>query len=129
MSSYIPSGANPEYPAVVPGHWIGSLSGVSGGGTLFAHTSFPFQDAFLDGVDLLDPNYDNGHNCNMAINSSLMSSGGVTFFQGFVYTSSQACFSWRGHVRLPSDATITCDAVIGSWQVMAWGTLLPQSGV
>jgi hypothetical protein len=86
------------------------------------------NDVFLDGIDLLDPNYDNGHNCSVAINSSLIVSGGVTIFQGFVYTSSQACFSWRGHIRLPSDATVTADAIIGGWNVAVWGTWLPQQG-
>jgi hypothetical protein len=126
--SYIPGGVNPEYPAIAPGHWFDGISGLSGGTTLFTHTLYTGNDVFLDGIDLLDPNYDNGHNCSVAINSSLIVSGGVTIFQGFVYTSSQACFSWRGHIRLPSDATVTADAIIGGWNVAVWGTWLPQQG-
>lgn len=123
---YRPGSTNPDSPASVGTPWFSAIGSLSGGTTLFNSTSFSGYQCFLQGIDLVDATYTNGHNCSVQINAGVIVGGGVVIFQGFTYTTSQACFSWRGNLPLPATCTILAAAIAGLWQVSCYGVAFPE---
>lgn len=129
MSLYLPPvGPNPAWQPLQPTPWVAAGAGTSAS-ILLSTSSYPGKTVYLDGIQLVNPAYDNGNNANVFLVAPGYPGGQVTFFQGFVYTSSQALFEWSGHFPMTIASTqLEWDPVIGTWNIICWGTLYPNLG-
>lgn len=104
---------------------FGTFTGTGGG--ILAENSFGIQTLYVvRGIDCTMPNYDNGSNAAFYYTVPGGGGGEYIFFQAFVYTSSQAAFSWRGALPLAYQRQVSIDAVIGTWNAVCWGTIEPN---
>lgn len=125
--TFTPPGSAPDYYPLPARPWWGVASGTAT--QVIADFSTPANvQYYLEGVNLLQPLYDNGNNCNVFFNGTLIPGGAATFFQAFVYTSDQAFRQWTGRIPCPLGSRLEMDPVVGTWVAWAWGTILPVLG-
>lgn len=116
----------PAAPAVpyVP-RIFGTFAGT--GGAILAENQSSNQTIYMvRGIDCTMPTYDNGSNAAFYYTVPGGGGGEWIFFQAFVYTSSQAAFSWRGALPLQLAWNVSIDAIIGTWNAICWGTIEPN---
>jgi hypothetical protein len=115
-------------PAPVALAWYQSLLLPQGQtGFLLVPGDRPPSITVVTGIDLVNPQLHEG--ANMVVQTVDDIVGTVELFQGFVYASSQAVFSWRGEIPLFNSTSIRAFAFVGNWSIHAYGASIPNAGV
>lgn len=127
--TFIPTSLNPEAPPTLLGYWTAGVTALNGGQILVPNTYLPGYDLFLDGITMTCTAFTAGANGRVQIASPVYVGGGVYVFQAFVYSSSQATFSWSGHVPMIRAFTLEATVPVGEFDIVCWGTYSTTSAL